>query len=449
MNIHDAYEDPRFNKEVDLLTGYKTRNILCMPIINRNCVKGVIQMVNSTRSDHFTPADESALKMFTVYCAIALHYNNFYSTMDRQKVRNEACIQVIKYHTVCDKSTYTELLNQPYLDKKLIPKVFFSYDFYSPTHLDILPELFIHMMGDICGKDRFDLTKLVKFILTIRKNYRAVAYHNFPHGFHVAHCLWRMLLTAPDKFTVFEKMGLMVAGICHDVDHRGYNNEFFKKLQLPLANLYSTSVMEQHHYRQTVTILQTVDIFSFLSPEKYKSMLGLIRHCILATDLSQYFGNQKTLQKLLNDGKFDIRNEMCFRKAMDLMMTASDLCGISKPWKTNKSSTNQLYEEFYDQGDEEKKMGFIPLTMMDRRCSANIPNQQVGFIDLVCLPLYRTMSEILPGTRNLLTGCQHNRRKWVKMVGMLQPTTQSHDEDDTEDDEEDEWVNVFSMKNND
>nr|XP_044631267.1 cGMP-specific 3',5'-cyclic phosphodiesterase-like [Equus asinus] len=34
LNIKDAYEDPRFNAEVDQITGYKTQSILCMPIKN-------------------------------------------------------------------------------------------------------------------------------------------------------------------------------------------------------------------------------------------------------------------------------------------------------------------------------------------------------------------------------------------------------------------------------
>jgi hypothetical protein len=50
--------------------------------------------------------------------------------------------------------------------------------------------------------------------------------------------------------------------------------------------------MEQHHYRQTVTILQAdgTDIFSYMSADDYKEMLELTRHHIIATDLALYFG---------------------------------------------------------------------------------------------------------------------------------------------------------------
>src|SRR5271155_1273790 len=32
INITDAYQDPRFNREVDLTTGYRTHTVLCVPM---------------------------------------------------------------------------------------------------------------------------------------------------------------------------------------------------------------------------------------------------------------------------------------------------------------------------------------------------------------------------------------------------------------------------------
>ncbi|RNA39713.1 dual 3 -5 -cyclic-AMP and -GMP phosphodiesterase 11 isoform X1, partial [Brachionus plicatilis] len=36
VNIIDAYSDPRFNATIDQKTGYKTKSILCLPILNEN-----------------------------------------------------------------------------------------------------------------------------------------------------------------------------------------------------------------------------------------------------------------------------------------------------------------------------------------------------------------------------------------------------------------------------
>lgn len=47
VNIKNAYEDPRFNSEIDQKTGYKTKNILSMPICNyEGDVIGVAQIIN-------------------------------------------------------------------------------------------------------------------------------------------------------------------------------------------------------------------------------------------------------------------------------------------------------------------------------------------------------------------------------------------------------------------
>jgi hypothetical protein len=52
-------QDPRFNKEVDTITGYRTHSICCMPILNRDhVVIGVAQMINKKSGTHeFTDKD--------------------------------------------------------------------------------------------------------------------------------------------------------------------------------------------------------------------------------------------------------------------------------------------------------------------------------------------------------------------------------------------------------
>lgn len=48
--IHDAYLDDRFNKEVDVKTGFKTRSIMCVPLkVKKGGVIGVVQLINKVR----------------------------------------------------------------------------------------------------------------------------------------------------------------------------------------------------------------------------------------------------------------------------------------------------------------------------------------------------------------------------------------------------------------
>lgn len=72
VNIADAYQDPRFNIDVDRKTGYHTRTILCMPMKNpEGKILGVLQVLNK-REGVFTGAEEELLEAFAAAAAIAV-----------------------------------------------------------------------------------------------------------------------------------------------------------------------------------------------------------------------------------------------------------------------------------------------------------------------------------------------------------------------------------------
>ena len=62
MMIADAYQDPRFNPAFDKKTGYKTRNILCVPMLdNEGEVTGIIQVLNKKDNGFFDAEDQELL----------------------------------------------------------------------------------------------------------------------------------------------------------------------------------------------------------------------------------------------------------------------------------------------------------------------------------------------------------------------------------------------------
>ena len=73
INIRDAYKDPRFNPEIDMKSGYKTRTVLCIPMRDKEGkTVGVFQFLNKTEGT-FNDEDESFLAAFSIHAAIALH----------------------------------------------------------------------------------------------------------------------------------------------------------------------------------------------------------------------------------------------------------------------------------------------------------------------------------------------------------------------------------------
>ncbi|WP_135075118.1 GAF domain-containing protein [Terasakiella sp. SH-1] len=67
--IDDAYDDERFNKEIDANTGFTTRNILCVPIQTlEGDIIGVAQMLNK-QGGPFSKTDQTHLENMTMKVA--------------------------------------------------------------------------------------------------------------------------------------------------------------------------------------------------------------------------------------------------------------------------------------------------------------------------------------------------------------------------------------------
>jgi hypothetical protein len=64
INIRDAYADPRFNADIDLRTGYRTRLVLCLPICNyEGDVIGVAEIINKTNGKRYFLLDSELFKL--------------------------------------------------------------------------------------------------------------------------------------------------------------------------------------------------------------------------------------------------------------------------------------------------------------------------------------------------------------------------------------------------
>ena len=95
VNIKHAYADLRFNPSFDRSTGYFTRSILCVPIINKNGkVIGVTQALNK-KNGFFSEEDESRLKAFTSQISAALENAALFADVENMKNYNEGVLQSI------------------------------------------------------------------------------------------------------------------------------------------------------------------------------------------------------------------------------------------------------------------------------------------------------------------------------------------------------------------
>uniref|UniRef100_A0A087Y8K0 Phosphodiesterase 11a n=1 Tax=Poecilia formosa TaxID=48698 RepID=A0A087Y8K0_POEFO len=278
-------------------------------------------------------------------------------------------------------------------------------------------------------KFKIDYETLCRWLLTVRKNYRMVLYHNWRHAFNVCQCMFAMLTTAgfQETLTELEIFALIVGCVCHDLDHRGTNNAFQAKTGSALSLLYGTSAtLEHHHFNHAVMILQSEghNIFCNLSSTEYSDLMQLLKQSILATDLTLYFekrntffelvskeceGSQRHVQVTLSLVVPESRNPIT-----SMMMTACDLGAVTKPWEISRKQVAELVtSEFFEQGDRERlELKLTPSAIFDRNRKDELPGLQLEWIDGICSPLYETLVKLNPKLQPMVDMIRANRANW-------------------------------------
>nr|XP_023015593.1 cAMP and cAMP-inhibited cGMP 3',5'-cyclic phosphodiesterase 10A-like [Leptinotarsa decemlineata] len=399
VNIRDAFNDPRFFTEVDEKTGFITRSILCMPIVSVDNILGVVQVVNKINGVCFTPSDENLFKTFSVYCALALHYTRLHQKMFKTDKINECNLKLLRIQLKPCVHDMENFIQKPETEE---PYNFTEFRWYiTPEDVPEMPRLVLHMITQIIGTKEIKMRNVMEFILSVRKCYRNNPYHNFEHAFNVAHCMFNILYRNKKQFNNIETKSLLIAALCHDLDHGGFTNNYLQLTDDTLAQLYDESPLENHHYRVAMTILSGCQIYPYISKKVFEQISKEMKDAILATDLASYFKFRVKLVQLINEDVLDFSNTRHRTLVKAIMMTSCDLSGNCKPFLVAKNICDNVYKEFYNQGDLEKKMGLTPLSLMDREKSQMVPEDQVQFLTVIVLPCVELLRKIFPNTKDL------------------------------------------------
>lgn len=90
INIPDAYKDPRFNPAVDKKSGYQTKSILCIPVLDKTGkIIAVLQILNK-KNGRFNKKDQQFASVFADYISLAIQNAQLYQeALERKKLENE------------------------------------------------------------------------------------------------------------------------------------------------------------------------------------------------------------------------------------------------------------------------------------------------------------------------------------------------------------------------
>jgi sigma-B regulation protein RsbU (phosphoserine phosphatase) len=147
--VPDAYADERFFPDVDRLTGYRTRSILCVPLARKEKVIGVLQVLNPTGRQAF---DEADLEAFTAYANLAATAIDKLRTIDRQREQQRVAQEFAFAREIQASFLPQTLPRHAHVQFSALyrPALNVGGDFYDV--LELGPDEIYFVVGDVSGK---------------------------------------------------------------------------------------------------------------------------------------------------------------------------------------------------------------------------------------------------------------------------------------------------------
>ncbi|XP_056283896.1 cAMP-specific 3',5'-cyclic phosphodiesterase 7B-like isoform X2 [Pseudoliparis swirei] len=268
---------------------------------------------------------------------------------------------------------------------------------------------------------QLDMVKLHRFLGMVQEDYHSQnPYHNAVHAADVTQAMYCYLkepklaeqLSPLDVF-----LGLMAAA-AHDVDHPGVNQPFLIKTRHHLASLYqNTSVLESHHWRSTVGMLRESGLLSHLSADVSQDMEQQLGSLILATDISRQNEFLSTFREHLDNQNLDLQLASHRHFILQIALKCADVCNPCRVWELSRQWSERVCEEFYRQGDLERKFD-MEISPLCNQQADSVPAIQIGFISFIVEPLFeewQRFTEPSPLSQTMMAHLHKNKARWSRL----------------------------------
>ena len=280
-----------------------------------------------------------------------------------------------------------------------------------------------------------DPMTLFNFLKELQEHYTKIAiYHTEKHAIDMLQTLFIYISKSNAIDYLFlnklDIISLLVAGVCHDVGHKGYNNEYQIKMYTDLAITYNDkSILENYHICVTFKLLKNdnLNIFRNISKNDFSYVRKRIIDLILSTDMfyhsriialmksrieNKNIKNGINSDKIISDAGNNLFNEQ--QEVLNYLIHIGDISHSTKLFKITYKWSYLLTQEFWRQGDEEKEKGFSVNFLYDRN-NIDIGRNQVGFIKGIIIPSFDILVNFLPEMSYYTDNMKINLRKWNEL----------------------------------
>ena len=274
-------------------------------------------------------------------------------------------------------------------------------------------------------------------------------YHTFTHAMDVMIVTHALLRSGCGVYlSGGEAASLVLAGLGHDAMHTGVTNTFLINSKHPfLDETGADSLQEKRSVKYMLNLLEKHEILVVredMTPELQAEIIGarnLIEQSILWTDITRHKDQLKKMASAVpealgalssargHDGKENVigategdlglREKVSTTLAGDtrvllgaFFLHVADINNPGRDWSTCERWAGLVMNEFFSQGDLEKKLK-LPVSMLCDRDKVKVPFAQIGFGKFVIRDLYELLKQISPTAGSyLLNNFEENQKKW-------------------------------------
>lgn len=292
------------------------------------------------------------------------------------------------------------------------------------------PDMIAGLLWILCDSDllrSFAIQRDVAlaFLRQVRMGYAKYLnpYHSFRHAFDVTQFCYMLLVLGGQRaasLTPVEALALVVAAICHDLEHPGTDFAFQVSIQSHLSTKYQAceSPLETHHLACARVILNDpdCDILGRLPRADRQRVLDLVGQCILATDMSVHHRILARWNDLFPGGRAtgdaaSVPRDTRVTLVLQMFIKFADIGNVCRPWAVSVHWAQCLIDELMRVHDAVVGLGHVPNAFLSRVSSD--PEAVVsGFSANIARPLVDIVVGVMPEASVLLQNLDSNVDHW-------------------------------------
>lgn len=473
MRVADAYKDEHFLSLVDKMTGQRTKSMICVPVPGSTVIPiAIIQVINKKSGSNFSTYDMDSLSLLAkeLYLGIRSQAREFYdlksfrsSSSPDANVMEASLLQVYgstvpkyRYRVIGEKIVRLDSVNICAMRSASGSSLVFPSSEITPRNIlcssieeeqNIAEDVLKFDIDPFAVSDQYLLSLSIQMLLyfdlfealqvrmrcfqhfleVVRSLYHSDnPFHNFKHAWSVMHAVFHFVRLGGEQYLVrpIEIYSILIAALCHDLDHPGHSNAFEIASDSELSLVYAgDSVLERHHIAATLRLLRREDIkiTEGFGKADMCYMKSIIVASIMTTDMCHHFGLvEQIISRASSKCPFDSNDVESKKRLCQFIVHAADISSQGLKLDLALKWTDNLCAEFDRQTKKEEELGLtITSFMTGLNSEVNKCRLQVGFIGDLLLPLWTAFSEIFPETRFFLDRLKYNHAYYANRMDEL------------------------------